>query len=105
MLLAWRDFESLTGLKNKVMMLDFEGELSFQHEEKLACVDVGVTDLAGGGRHELFDDAELRRFDEMPAVALGPLWASPFVMLGGFCADDLCWHGVHLENKKQRSDD
>ena len=57
MLLAWRDFESLTGLKNKVMMLDFEGELSFENKEELAWVDVGVTRLAGAGRHELFDDA------------------------------------------------
>jgi hypothetical protein len=103
--LARRDFEAFSGLKDKVMMLDFEGEFSFQHKEKLACVDVGVTGLAGAGRHEFFDHAELRRFDEMPTVTVGSLWPSPFVMFGGFCTDDLCWHGVHLEYKKQRSGD
>jgi hypothetical protein len=100
MLLAWGDFESFPRLKNKVVMLDLEGEFSFQHEEELTRVDVGVTGLAGAGWHELFDDAELRRFDEMPTVAVGSLGPSPFVVLGGFCADDLCWHGVRLEYKK-----
>jgi hypothetical protein len=34
-LLAWRDFESFSSLKNKVMMFHFEGQFSFQHEEEL----------------------------------------------------------------------
>jgi hypothetical protein len=50
-------------MKNKVMMLYFEGQFSFEHEEKLTCMDVGMPGLAGAGRHELFDDAEFRRFD------------------------------------------
>jgi hypothetical protein len=25
----------------------------------------------------------------VPTVAVGALWASPFVVFGGFCADDL----------------
>jgi hypothetical protein len=103
--LARRDFEAFSRLKNKVVMFDFEGEFSFQHKEKLACVDVGVTSLAGAGRHEFFDDAELRCFDEMPTVTVVSLWPSPFVMVGGFCTNDLCWHEVHLEYKKLRSDD
>jgi hypothetical protein len=92
MLLAGRDFQPFTGLKDKVMMLDLEGEFSFEDEEKLTRVDVKMTGLTGAGRHELFDDAEFRRFDEVPAVAVGPLRASPLVMLCRFCADGLCWH-------------
>jgi hypothetical protein len=87
--LAGGDFEALTGLKDKVLMFYFEGQLSFEHKEELASVYVGVAGFAGVGRHELFDDAELRRFDEMPTVAVGSLRASPFVVFGGLCADDL----------------
>ena len=90
--LAWGDLESFPGLKNKVVMLDFEGQLSFKDVEKLAGVDVGVTSFAGAGRHEFFDDAEFVSLDEVPAVAIGSLWASPLVVFGGFCADDLCRH-------------
>ena len=92
MLLAWRDFQPFTGLKNKVMMLDFEGQFSFEDEEKLTRVDVRMTGLTGAGRHELFDDAEFRRFDQVPAVTVRSLRSSPFVMLCRFCADGLCWH-------------
>ena len=92
MALAWRYFESFTGLKNKVVMLYFESEFSFEHEEELACADVGMTNLAGAGRHEFFDDAEFGSLDEVPAVAVGSLLASPLVVFGGFCADDLGGH-------------
>ena len=71
-------------------MVDFEYEFSFEDEEKLASVNVGVPGLAGVGRHEFFDDAEFGCFDEVPAVAVSCLGASPLVMLGRFCADDLC---------------
>jgi hypothetical protein len=81
MLLARRDFQPFTGLKDEVMMLDFEDQFSFEDEEKLARVDVKMSGLAGAGRHEFFDDAELRRFDEMPTVTVGPLRPSPLVML------------------------
>ena len=90
--LAGRDFESFTGLEDEVVMLDFESEFAFEDEEELARVKVGVAGLAGAGRHEFFDDAQLRSFYEMPAVAVGCLRASPLVVLGGFCADDLGWH-------------
>jgi hypothetical protein len=89
MLLAGRDFESFAGVKDEVVMLYLESEFSFQHKKELARVTVGVANLAGAGRHDLFDDAELGRFDEVPTVAVGVLWASPFVVFGGFCADDL----------------
>jgi len=91
MLLAGGDLESLAGVKDKVVMFDFESEFSFKDEEELACVNVGVANLACAWGHELFDDAEFGRFDEVPTVAVSCLWASPFVMLGEFCADDLCW--------------
>jgi hypothetical protein len=81
MLLARRDFQPFTGLKDEVMMLDFEDQFSFEDEEKLARVDVKMSGLAGAGRHEFFDDAELRRFDEVPTVTVGPLRPSPLVML------------------------
>ncbi len=74
------------------MMLDFEGQFSFEDEEELARADVRMTGLTGAGRHEFFDNAEFGRFDEVPAVTVRPLRPSPFVMLCRFCADDLCWH-------------
>jgi hypothetical protein len=87
MLLAWRDLDSFACLKKKVVVIDFEGQLSLEDEEELARAGVGVTDLAGAGRHELFDNAELGVFDEVPAVAVGSLWASPLVVLGRFDVD------------------
>jgi hypothetical protein len=36
MLLAGRDLEAFTGLKNEIAMLDFEGQLAFQDKEELA---------------------------------------------------------------------
>jgi hypothetical protein len=91
MALTWRDLESFSGVKDEVMMLYFESEFSFEHEEELARVHVGVTCLASVWRHELFNDAEFGCFDEVPAVAVGALRASPLVVFGGFCADDLVW--------------
>jgi hypothetical protein len=91
MLLAGRYLEPFTGVKDKIAMLDFEGQFSFEDEEKLTRVNVGVPGLAGARWHELFDNAELGRFDEVPAVTIGSLSASPLVVLGGSFADDLCW--------------
>ena len=98
MLLARRDLESFPGVEDKVVMLYFEGQFSFEDEEKLTCVDVGMTSLVGAGRHELFDDAEFRSLNEVPTVTVGCLGASPLVVLGGFDADDLCWQLHHLRN-------
>jgi hypothetical protein len=84
-------------------MFDFESQLSFEDVEKLARVDVGVTGFAGAGRHEFFDYAEFGRFDEVPTVAVGALWASPFVVFGRFWADDLCGHVSPPEVKKSWS--
>jgi hypothetical protein len=92
MVLAGGDFEAFAGVKDEVVMLYFESEFPFEHEEELACACVVVAYLAGAGRHELFDDAELGRFDKVPGVAVGALWASPLVVFGGFCADGLGRH-------------
>jgi hypothetical protein len=92
MLLAGGDLEAFAGVEDEVVLVDFESKFSFEDVEELARVDVGVTDFAGAGRHSLFDDAESGGSDEMPAVAVGALWASPLVVFGGFCADGLSRH-------------
>jgi hypothetical protein len=96
MVLAGGDFESFAGVKDEVVAVDFESELSFKHEEELAGVNVEVASLAGAGGHELFDDAEFGCFDEMPTIAVRALGASPLVVFGGFCADDLGRHARRL---------
>jgi hypothetical protein len=88
MVVAWRDLEAFAGVEDEVVMVYFEREFPVQHEEELVCARVVVAYLGGAGGHELFDDAEVGRFDKVPAVAVGALWASPFVVFGGFCADD-----------------
>ncbi len=40
MQLAWRNLDAFTCLKNKVMMVDFQGQFTFQNKEELACMDV-----------------------------------------------------------------
>jgi hypothetical protein len=93
MILAGGDFEAFAGVEDDVVVVDFEGEFSLEDVEELMGVDVGVTGFAGAGRHELFDDAEFGGTDEVPAVAVCGLWASPLVVFGGFCADS-CWQLV-----------
>ena len=88
-LLAGRDFESFAGLEQKIVVFDFESEFSFEHVEELTSVNVGVANLARAWWHEFFDHAQFGSLDEMPAVAVGGLRPSPFVVFGGFCADDL----------------
>jgi len=92
MLLAWGNLDSFMRVKDKMMMFDFQGQLPFQNVEELACADVRMSGLACAGRHEFFDNAEVRCFDEMPAAAVGSLLAAPFVMLSRCCADYFCRH-------------
>jgi hypothetical protein len=66
-----------------------ECEFSFEDKEKLACVDMGMARLTGSGRHELFDDAELRRSYKVPAITIGSLRATPVIVFRGFRAGDL----------------
>src|SRR5258708_33856473 len=70
MLLAGGDFEAFAGVEDDVVVVDFEGEFSFDDVEELMGVDVGVTGFGCAGGHELFDDAEFGRTDEVPAVAV-----------------------------------
>jgi hypothetical protein len=70
-------------------MLHLECEFSFQDEEELACAEMGMGRLTCAGRHELFDDAELGSFYEVPAITVGSLRASPLIVFRGFRAGDL----------------
>lgn len=90
MLLAGCDLESFTGAKNEVMKFHFKGQFTFQNEEELASMKVGMSSLAGARGHELFDDAEVWCPDQVPAVAVH----SPLVMLGRSGVDDFCRHCV-----------
>ena len=86
-LLARGDFDAFAFLKDEVVIFDFDGQFAFEDVEELAGVDVGVADFLGSGRHELFDDAQVRRPDQVPAVTVGRLEASPFIVFGGAGAD------------------
>ena len=73
-------------------MFNLECEFSFEDKEKLACVEMGVARLTCAGRHQLFDDAELGGFYEVPTVTVGSLRAAPLIVFRGFRADDLWGH-------------
>jgi hypothetical protein len=94
MLLARGNLDSFAGVKNKVMMFNFQSQFTFQNEEKLARMDVRMSGLTCAGRHEFFDDAEVLRFNEVPSIAVGSLLSAPFVVFGRFRADYLCRHAV-----------
>jgi hypothetical protein len=80
--LAWANLDAFTCFKNKVMMFDFQSQLTFENEEELARMDVGMSSLTRAGGHELFDNAQVWRFDEMPAIAVNSLLSTPFVVFG-----------------------
>jgi hypothetical protein len=86
------DFEAFACLKDKVLPVNFEGQDSVEDVEELSRVEMVVTTLTCAGRHELFDDAEACRLDQMPAVAVDSQIASPLVVVSGLCADDACRH-------------
>ncbi len=96
MFLTGGDLNSIPWMKNEALIFDFEGELSFEYKEELTRADVGVADLRGSGRQNLFDDAEFGCFDEVPAVGVGAVWTSPLVVLGGFYVGDLRRHAKPL---------
>jgi|SRR5580704_7570379 hypothetical protein len=80
--LAWGNLDSFTCFKNKVMMFDVHGQLAFENEEELARMDVGMSSLTCTGGHEFFDNAEVWRLDEVPAIAVSSLLSAPFVVFG-----------------------
>jgi hypothetical protein len=92
MLLASGNFDSFMRVKDKMMMFDFQGQLPFQNVEELACMDVRMSGLTCAGWHKFFDNAEVWRFDEVPAVAVSSLLPAPSVMFGRCYADYVCRH-------------
>jgi hypothetical protein len=81
-----RDFDAFSGVKNEGLVFDFEGQDSVEDVEELPRMEVIVATLTCAGRHELFDDAKVGRFDQMPAVAVGSEIAAPLVVFGSLCA-------------------
>ena len=49
---------------------------------------MGMPRLTGARGHELFDHAEVRRFDQAPAIAVSSVGTSPLVVLSGSRVDD-----------------
>lgn len=90
--LAGGDFDAFAFPKNEVVIFDLHGQFAFENVEELAGVDVGMPGFLGAGGHEFFDNAKFRRFDEVPAVTVGCLGASPFIVFGGLYADYFCGH-------------
>jgi hypothetical protein len=80
--LAWADLDAFPCFKNKIMMFDFQRQLALENEEELARMDVGMSSLTRAGGHEFFDNAEVWRFDEVPAIAVSSLQSTPFVVFG-----------------------
>lgn len=92
MLLAGRDLNSLTRVKDELVMLDLHRQLAFENIKELASAVVMVAGLAGAGGHPLLDDVELGRLDEVPAVAGVVAGAAPLVVFGVRGGDDSGWH-------------
>jgi len=92
MRLSGRDFDSLSGLKIEGLAVDFEGQNSIENVEELPRMKMVVATLPRAGWHELFDDAQVGRPDQMPAVAVGSEIAAPLVVFCGLCADGVSRH-------------
>ena len=97
MLLAWGNLNSFTCLKNKVMILDLQGQFTFQNEEKLACMDVGVSDLTCSSGHEFLDDAEVWRSNEVATIAISSVLSTPLVMFDRFYVYYFCRHEISAQ--------
>lgn len=83
MMLARCYLDAFAGAKRVVVVVHLERKFAIEHIEELAGVVVMVAGFAGAGWHPLFDDAELWRAEEVPAVAL----AAPGIVIGRFDAD------------------
>jgi len=81
--LAGRDFDALTWVQDEVVVLDGDGELAGEDEEELAGAGVMMRGFGDARRKAFFDDVEVGGLDEVPAVAIVIVGASPGVMLGG----------------------
>ena len=92
MLLPGRNLDSFAFLKNEDVIFDLHRQFAFENIEELAGADMRMAHLAGPGRHELFDNTEVRSLNQVPSVAVSPLRTAPFIMFGGFDADDRWRH-------------
>ena len=91
-LLAGRDLDAFVSADDEFVMFDLHRQLAFEDIEELPGAVVMMTCLAGAGRHELLNDVELRRANEVPAVAVVVVRAAPFVVFGVGGGDDFGWH-------------
>ena len=82
MLLAWANLDTLAGSQQKILMLDLNREFPRKNEEKLPRAIVRMPKFAGCRRHAFFDDAQLSRFDQVPAIAIGTIQAAPRIVFG-----------------------
>jgi hypothetical protein len=92
MTLPGGDFYAFAFMENEIVIFDFHGQLAFENVEELAGVDVGMEGFLGTWGHEFFDNAKFGRLDQVPAVAIGCLGASPFIVFGGLGANYFCGH-------------
>jgi len=53
------------------MVLDLHREFPFQHEEELPSLRMEMTLLLRPRWHQLFDNAQFSRLDQMPTIAIG----------------------------------
>jgi hypothetical protein len=93
MLLAWRNLNPLTGAEHEVMVLHFHRQFSFEHKKELPSFGVKVTLFLRSRWHQLFDNAQIGRLDQMPAIAIGAMRTAPLVVFSRFGACNLCRHG------------
>jgi len=63
-------------------MLNLHREFSFKNKEKLSSAIVGMSSFVCSWWHQFFDNAQFRRFDQMPAFAICTIRPTPFVVLG-----------------------
>ena len=85
------------GMKYKFAIFYLNGQFTFQNVEELMRMMMRMPCFTRTGRHELFDNTQMRCIDEAPAVAIGSARSSPFVMFCRLDADDLCNHFVLRE--------
>jgi hypothetical protein len=77
------DLEPIPSAKNEIMMVDFQRQFAFKNQEELASMKVRMSRLARARGHQLFDHAEVRRLDQVPAIAVCSVRTSPLVMFSG----------------------
>jgi hypothetical protein len=80
--LARDNLDSFARFKRKVVIFDFQDQLTFENEEELARTNVGMSNLTRACGHEFFDNAEVWRLDEVPAIAIRSVRSTPFVVFG-----------------------